>query len=514
MAKIMLVEDDNNLREIYGARLLAEGHEIVAAKDGEEALAIAVKEKPDLIISDVMMPRISGFDMLDILRNAPETKETKVIMMTALSQAEDKARADQLGADRYLVKSQVTLEDVARVVKDVLEGKEESADSALPPGAIAGTTTESSAATAEQPTAVPLQTAVPETVSDPAATTPALDNASVAPQDNTQTSAMPSPTPTDPTSVASQPTQDDTGVAASVPTEDTPALDLTTAPQDTTTKPEVSEVTPTAINMPAEPITEPESSSSLPTTPSAEENQPTAAQTAAPSSTEVQLPNQPAQEINSPVAPTTTPPVSIKVELPPEAGASEASTTSAQETPVTPTTPEPANEAEEAPQVIGPNLMEALQQEEQAAEDSSSTTSAQETPVTPTTPEPAIINGAPEIGVVQPTTQPVSTEEDSSSESPVPGVESTSEGESSQSSPLADEESRKKLVLHPINDPTKGPDLNALLEAEESKAAVINPEAASVINPSIEAPAGPQATTSPTVQPAPQSTNEHDVISL
>ena len=74
MAKIMLVEDDNNLREIYGARLLAEGHEIVSAKDGEEALAIAVKEKPELIISDVMMPKISGFDMLDILRNAPETR--------------------------------------------------------------------------------------------------------------------------------------------------------------------------------------------------------------------------------------------------------------------------------------------------------------------------------------------------------------------------------------------------------------------------------------------------------
>lgn len=132
MAKIMLVEDDNNLREIYGARLQAEGHEIVAAKDGEEALALAVKEKPELIISDVMMPRISGFDMLDILRNAPETKDTKVIMMTALSQAEDKARADKLGADRYLVKSQVTLEDVAHVVRDVLEGKPESSEASAP----------------------------------------------------------------------------------------------------------------------------------------------------------------------------------------------------------------------------------------------------------------------------------------------------------------------------------------------------------------------------------------------
>lgn len=122
MAKILLVEDDNNLREIYEARLLAEGYEIVAAKDGEEALALAVKEHPDLIISDVMMPKISGFDMLDILRSTPGVQHIPVVMMTALGQAEDKARADRLGADRYLVKSQVTLEDVAKVARDVLEG--------------------------------------------------------------------------------------------------------------------------------------------------------------------------------------------------------------------------------------------------------------------------------------------------------------------------------------------------------------------------------------------------------
>lgn len=120
MAKVMLVEDDNNLREIYEARLAAEGYEIVSAHDGEEALALAVKEKPDLIISDVMMPKISGFDMLDILRGTPETQNAKVIMMTALGQAEDRARADKLGADRYLVKSQVTLEDVIKVVQDIL----------------------------------------------------------------------------------------------------------------------------------------------------------------------------------------------------------------------------------------------------------------------------------------------------------------------------------------------------------------------------------------------------------
>ena len=120
MTKIMLVEDDKSLREIYGVRLLAEGYEIISAGDGEAALAMAVKEKPNLILSDVMMPKISGFDMLDILRATPETKDIKVIMMTALSSEDQRARGESLGANRYLVKSQVGIEDVVRTVHDVL----------------------------------------------------------------------------------------------------------------------------------------------------------------------------------------------------------------------------------------------------------------------------------------------------------------------------------------------------------------------------------------------------------
>ena len=120
MAKILLVEDDKSLREIYGVRLLAEGYDIVSAGDGEEALAMAIKERPHLIVSDVMMPKISGFDMLDILRSTSETKDIKVIMMTALSSEDQRQRGEQLGADRYLVKSQVGIEDVVRTVHEVL----------------------------------------------------------------------------------------------------------------------------------------------------------------------------------------------------------------------------------------------------------------------------------------------------------------------------------------------------------------------------------------------------------
>lgn len=120
----MVVEDDASLREIYSIRITAEGYDVVSAGDGEEALAVAVREKPNLILSDVMMPKISGFDMLDILRSTPETATIKVIMMTALSADDQRQRGERLGADRYLVKSQVGIEDVINTIHEVLGDKE------------------------------------------------------------------------------------------------------------------------------------------------------------------------------------------------------------------------------------------------------------------------------------------------------------------------------------------------------------------------------------------------------
>jgi CheY-like chemotaxis protein len=147
MTKILLVEDDKSLREIYGVRLLAEGYDIVSAGDGEEALAMAIKERPELIISDVMMPKISGFDMLDILRSTTETRDIKVIMMTALSSDDQRARGEQLGANRYLVKSQVGIEDVVHTVHEVLA----DADKIVPSSATPANPSENVDATAPAP---------------------------------------------------------------------------------------------------------------------------------------------------------------------------------------------------------------------------------------------------------------------------------------------------------------------------------------------------------------------------
>lgn len=202
MAKILLVEDDKSLREIYGVRLMAEGYEIVSAGDGEEALAMAIKERPDLIVSDVMMPKISGFDMLDILRSTTETKDIKVIMMTALSSDDQRARGEKLGADRYLVKSQVGIEDVVRTVHDVLgDGVAGAAPSApaFPPTsaqdtiAPAAPTPELSLPTPSTAPVAPLPAADPEPI---VPVTPPAPAPAAPPVINLPPAPTPAPTPT------------------------------------------------------------------------------------------------------------------------------------------------------------------------------------------------------------------------------------------------------------------------------------------------------------------------------
>jgi two-component system phosphate regulon response regulator PhoB len=115
--KILLVEDDTALAAVYRARLELEGFDIREVNNGEDALSATLDYKPDLILLDAMMPKISGFDVLDILRNTPETANVRIIMLTALSQPKDKERAEGLGVDDYMVKSQVVIGDVVARVK-------------------------------------------------------------------------------------------------------------------------------------------------------------------------------------------------------------------------------------------------------------------------------------------------------------------------------------------------------------------------------------------------------------
>ena len=240
MTKILLVEDDKSLREIYNVRLGAEGYDIVSAGDGEEALALAIKERPDLIVSDVMMPKISGFDMLDILRSTTETKNVKVIMMTALSNEEQRRRGLALGADRYLVKSQVGIEDVVRTVHEVLEDNSSTASGPAPLVSSEDTDDDIYDISAPEQTESTSATMTPPRPSTTSSITlPTRPNPSTAPQSSQpRIITQPTPAPITPPVSPSTTTTTPTPITAPVPVSSAslamPIASATTAPQPST----------------------------------------------------------------------------------------------------------------------------------------------------------------------------------------------------------------------------------------------------------------------------------------
>jgi DNA-binding response OmpR family regulator len=122
MSKILLVEDDPLMSRMYEKIFTFEHHEVILASDGEDGLEKTHAEKPDMILLDVMMPKMNGLDMLKKLKLDPETKSIPVIMLTNLAGEKDAETALSLGAVRYIVKSDQEPKKVADMVKEVLAG--------------------------------------------------------------------------------------------------------------------------------------------------------------------------------------------------------------------------------------------------------------------------------------------------------------------------------------------------------------------------------------------------------
>lgn len=124
--KILLVDDDKVFSEMYKLRLEASGYQVVLVEDGEKALVLAMSEKPNLILLDVMMPKINGLDTLDILKSTPETKNIPVIILTALLKDVNEVRGLMSGAAGYLVKSEVTPAQVVEKIEEILQKAKKS----------------------------------------------------------------------------------------------------------------------------------------------------------------------------------------------------------------------------------------------------------------------------------------------------------------------------------------------------------------------------------------------------
>lgn len=120
MAKILFVEDDPLIIKIYTTRLTADGHVVLSAENGQDGLAIAQKEIPDLIVLDIMMPRMDGFGVLSAIRADEKLKQKPVLIYSNLAQEDEIARAKSLGATEFVIKANVSPTEMVTKIKQYL----------------------------------------------------------------------------------------------------------------------------------------------------------------------------------------------------------------------------------------------------------------------------------------------------------------------------------------------------------------------------------------------------------
>ena len=120
MKKILFIEDEQSLQKTFGDVLKKEGYKIISALDGETGLRLVKSEKPDLVVLDLVLPRIHGLEVLEEIKKDSETKKIPVIILTNIEGAKDVERALELGATTYLVKTSYALKDIVNKIKKIL----------------------------------------------------------------------------------------------------------------------------------------------------------------------------------------------------------------------------------------------------------------------------------------------------------------------------------------------------------------------------------------------------------
>lgn len=121
MAKVLLIEDDPLMIRMYQRKLLSDGFEVDAALDGEEGLVKVRSFRPDLVLLDIMMPKLNGLQVLERVKSDPTISKTPIIVLTNIGSSEDDInRGLELGAVAYLVKSYYRPDEVVAKVKEVL----------------------------------------------------------------------------------------------------------------------------------------------------------------------------------------------------------------------------------------------------------------------------------------------------------------------------------------------------------------------------------------------------------
>jgi CheY-like chemotaxis protein len=120
LPKLLIVEDDKFLRELAVQKLSNANLSVISAMDGEQGLALAESEKPDMILLDILLPGIDGYEVLKRVRANPELKGTRISMLSNFGQREDIQKALSAGADQFMVKANYTLDEIVEEVKKML----------------------------------------------------------------------------------------------------------------------------------------------------------------------------------------------------------------------------------------------------------------------------------------------------------------------------------------------------------------------------------------------------------
>jgi len=121
MKKILFVEDEPTLQKTLGDVLVREGYKVISALDGKIGLRLAKSEKPDLILLDLVLPSMHGFQVLKRLKQDSETEKIPVIILTNLEKIEDVEKTIELGARTYLVKTKYKVEEIMQKIKKILK---------------------------------------------------------------------------------------------------------------------------------------------------------------------------------------------------------------------------------------------------------------------------------------------------------------------------------------------------------------------------------------------------------
>lgn len=120
MKKILIIEDDNFLRELIADKLTQQGFQVIEAIDGQEGLDICQEQKPDLIILDLILPTIDGFEVLKIIKQDPQLSSIPVLILSNLGRPNEIKKGLDLGAKDYMVKSNFTLSEILNKVTETI----------------------------------------------------------------------------------------------------------------------------------------------------------------------------------------------------------------------------------------------------------------------------------------------------------------------------------------------------------------------------------------------------------